>query len=126
MIAALTAAVSIALPTGVFGAVPAAADPAGCDVPACVPGITSGVVLGAPCATTSYYVFGVTSWGRLVFCGSPRRYEPRYFRSPPMYGVKEQDSICVNFENGVAQAPDGRFLSCVSANGASRWLPGDA
>lgn len=104
----------------------AAADPAGCDNPSCVPGVTPGVVLGAPCADTAHYVFGTTSWGRLVFCGSPRRYELRYFRSPPMWGVKDENTSCTSYENGVAQAPDGVFLSCVSANGASRWLRGDA
>jgi hypothetical protein len=61
----------------------------------------------------------------LVFCGSPRRYEPRYFRSPSMRGVKE-NSPCTSYENGVAQAPDGLFLSCVSANGETRWVRGDA
>ena len=52
---------------------PAAAGPTVCDVPACTPGIAPGVVLGAPCDNTSYYAFGVTDWGRLVFCGAPRR-----------------------------------------------------
>jgi hypothetical protein len=103
----------------------AAAEPVDCEEPSCVPGVTGGVVLGAPCADTAYYVFGTTSWGRLVFCGSPRRYEPRYFRSPSMWGVKQENTSCTGYENGVAQAPDGLFLSCVSANGASRWLRGD-
>jgi hypothetical protein len=100
--------------------------PSDCNDPSCVPGITGGVVLGAGCPDTAYFVFGTTSWGRLVFCGSPRRYEPRYFRSPPMVGIKELDSNCTGFENDVAQAPDGLFLSCVSAGGASRWVRGDA
>jgi hypothetical protein len=104
----------------------ASAQPGSCDAPACVPGIASGVVLGAPCADTAHYVFGTTSWGRLVFCGSPRRYEPRYFRSPSMWGVKEEGTSCTGYENGVAQAPDGLFLSCISADGASRWVRGDA
>jgi len=103
----------------------ASADTAACDDPSCAPGLTPGVVLGAPCNDTSHYVFGTTSWGRLVFCGSPRRYEPRYFRSPSMWGVKEENSSCAGYENGVAQAPDGLFLSCVSAGGASRWVRGD-
>ncbi len=64
----------------------ASAAPEECNEPSCVPGITGGVVLGAGCPDTAYYVFGTTSWGRLVFCGSPRRYGPRYFRSPPMAG----------------------------------------
>jgi len=104
----------------------ASAQPDSCDAPACVPGIAPGVALGAPCADTAHYVFGTTYWGRLVFCGSPRRYEPRYFRSPSMWGVKEEGTSCTGYENGVAQAPDGLFLSCVSADGASRWVRGDA
>jgi len=104
----------------------ASAQPDSCDAPACVPGIAPGVVLGAPCADTAHYVFGTTSWGRLVFCGSPRRYEPRYFRSPSMWGLKEEGTSCTGYENGVAQAPDGLFLSCISADGASLWVRGDA
>lgn len=113
-------------------AVPAKADPAVCDNPACVPGITPGVVLGAPCSDTSYYVFGTAvagpsiQPGRLVFCGSPRRYEPRYFRSPSMAGVKELNSSCEGYETWVAQAPDGLFLSCGSKNGTALWRQGDA
>lgn len=101
------------------------AGPSTCDNPTCVPGITGGVVLGAPCPDTTHFVFGTTSWGRLVFCGSPRRYEPRYFRSPSMWGIKEENSNCEGFENSVAQAPDGLFLTCLSVDGAPRWVRGD-
>jgi hypothetical protein len=117
----------LALMTGLPVPLPAptaAAQPVSCDVPACTPDITPGVVLGAPCSDTRHHVFGVTSWGRLVFCGSPRRYEPRYFRSPPMAGVKELGSVCRGYENQVAQAPDGLFLSCVPRDGDARWAPG--
>lgn len=103
----------------------AQAQPPLCDEASCVPGIKPGVALGAPCAETAYYVFGTTSWGRLVFCGSPRRYEPRYFRSPSMAGIKDFGSSCEGYENWVAQAPDGLFLSCHSQNGAARWGRGD-
>lgn len=107
------------------------ADPVSCDDPVCVPGITPDVTLGAPCQDTDYYVFGTAvagpsiQPGRLVFCGSPRRYEPRYFRSPSMAGVKQLDSSCEGYENWVAQAPDGLFLSCQSKNGTARWSRGD-
>ena len=47
-----------------------------------------------------------------MFCGSPRRYEPLYFRSPPMMCVKELNGSCTGYENAVAQAPDGLFLTC--------------
>lgn len=112
-------------------AAPAEADPPWCDNPSCVPGLTTGVVLGQPCSDTAYYVFGTSVAGpsilpdRLVFCGSPRRYEPRYFRSPSMAGIKELGSSCERYENWVAQAPDGLFLSCQSKNGVARWSRGD-
>jgi len=99
--------------------------PATCQDAFCTPGIAPGVVLGAPCTDTSHYVFGTTSWGRLVFCGSPRRYEPRYFRSPPMIGVKDEGAPCPGYVNSVAQAPDGLFLSCIADSGTTRWVRGD-
>ena len=106
-------------------AVPARVAASNCDDAFCTPGIKAGVVLGAPCSETGYYVFGTTSWGRLVFCGSPRRYEPRYFRSPPMVGVKEHRSSCSGYENYVAQAPDGLFLTCSFRNNEPVWVRGD-
>ena len=118
--------VSGLLLAGMFSSGTASAAPAECNEPSCVPGITGGVVLGAACPDTAYYVFGTTSWGRLVFCGSPRRYGPRYFRSPPMAGVKDENADCAGYLNGVAQAPDGLFLSCAAADGAIRWVRGDA
>lgn len=113
------------LATALLTALPAQAEPAFCDGPDCTPGVKPGVVLGAPCSNTAYYVFGTTSWGRMVFCGSPRRYEPRYFRSPSMAGVKEFGTSCTGYENWVAQAPDGLFLSCQSKEGAALWGRGD-
>jgi hypothetical protein len=104
----------------------AAAGPGSCDDPHCVPGIAAGIDLGAPCENTTTFVFGTTSWGRLVFCGSPRRYEPRYFRSPPMRGVKDESTSCEGFQNAVAQSPDGLFLSCSAQGGRSVWVRGDA
>ncbi len=82
-------------------------------------------MLGSNCDNPTYYAFGVTSWGRLVFCGSPRRYEPRWFRSPEMHGVKNENSPCPAFDGEMAQAPDGLILTCVANNGASLWLRGD-
>ena len=107
----------------------AEAGPQTCNDAFCVPGINPYAVLGAPCSNTTYFVFGVdarNNWGRLVFCGSPRRYEPRWFRSPPMVGIREEHSLCINENNSVAQAPDGLFLSCVSMNGDTRWRRGDS
>lgn len=112
----------------------AGAGPTVCDYPACTPGITPHVVLGAPCENTTYYVFGTADYyvsfatqpGRMMFCGSPRRYEPRWFRSPPMAGVKDENSDCSRYpEYYVAQAPDGLFLVCVGQNGHATWQRGD-
>jgi hypothetical protein len=105
----------------------ASAGPTQCNEPSCVPGIRPGVVLGSYCGdNTKYYVFGVTSWGRLVFCGTPRRYEPRWFRSPEMRGIKEYMSDCAGYDGEVAQAPDGMFLSCVTReDGFPRWESGE-
>lgn len=125
----MRAAAGVSLAAGALAAVaPAAADPAAppmfCDYPACTPGIVPHVVLGAPCSNTTYYAFGVTDWGRLVFCGSPRRYDPRWFRSPEMHGVKDENSKCDTHDGEVAQAPDGLFLTCV-AEGETLWRRGD-
>jgi hypothetical protein len=112
----------------VYIAPPAAAEPppsAECNYPDCTPGIQPNVVLGSYCDNSTYYAFGVTNWGRLVFCGSPRRYEPRWFRSPEMHGVKNEGDVCPADDGEVAQAPDGLFLTCVARDGASRWERGD-
>jgi hypothetical protein len=120
------------LAAGVLSAPPVAADPdpvapavVECNEPSCVPGIMPGAVLGAPCTNTTYYVFGVTDWGRVVFCGSPRRYEPRWFRSTELRGIKTEGSNCSGRDGEMAQAPDGLFLSCDTRNGAASWTRGD-
>ncbi|WP_197380513.1 hypothetical protein [Mycolicibacterium mengxianglii] len=115
-----------AMLTGMAAEPMAAAAPQTCNDAWCVPGITPNVVLGSYCSNTTYFAFGTTSWGRLVFCGSPRRYEPRWFRSPPMMGIKEENSPCDGYIDDVAQAPDGLILSCVPMDGASLWRRGDA
>jgi hypothetical protein len=97
-----------------------------CNDAFCTPGIKGNVVLGAPCDDAANYVFGTTSWGRLVFCGSPRRYDPRYFRAMPMLGIKELGTTCTGYENDMAQAPDGLFLTCAIQNHQTVWVPGDA
>ena len=123
---ALVAAMMTAAPQAWDGIAPQAhADGVTCNDAFCVPGIIPHRVLGAPCDNTTYYVFATTDWGRLMFCGSPRRYDPRWFRSPPMAGIRDENSDCISEQNMVAQAPDGLFLSCVAMNGVSRWMRGD-
>jgi hypothetical protein len=129
LVAAVLAAGTVA---GVTPAAPAVADPFVplCDVPACTPGIMPNVVLGAACSNTTYFVFGSAVGGpstvpnRLVYCASPRRYEPRWFRSPEMHGIKEENTRCNEYTREVAQAPDGLFLTCV-ADGEALWRRGD-
>ena len=94
-------------------------------IPVATPRITPDVALGSNCDNATYYAFGVTSWGRLVFCGSPRRYDPRWFRSPEMHGVKQENSPCPDFLGDVAQAPDGLFLICVAKDGHTFSERGD-
>lgn len=128
------AVVTFIISVGMWVGPTAAAGPAGCDYPACTPGIRPHVVLGAPCDSTTYFVFGTADYnisfatqpGRLMFCGSPRRYEPRWFRSPPMAGVKDENSSCIDYpEYYVAQAPDGLFLVCNAHDGTQIWERGD-
>jgi hypothetical protein len=109
----------------IIAAPPAAADPTECNYPSCTPGIAPNIVLGSYCDNPTYYSFGVTSWGRLVFCGSPRRYEPRWFRAPEMHGVKNENDLCPGMDGEVAQAPDGLFLTCNARDGRSYWERGD-
>lgn len=107
------------------------AGPQACNDAFCVPGITPNVVLGSNCDNTEYFVFGTAlagpsiQAGRLVFCGSPRRYEPRWFRSPPMAGIRDENSPCSAELNMAAQAPDGLFLMCVPMNNEVLWRRGD-
>lgn len=125
-------AASAAMAVGLLAAPPAVAGPQTCNEPSCVPGITPNVVLGSYCSNTSYYVFGTAvagpsiRQGRLVFCGSARRYEPRWFRSPPLAGIRDENSDCSGYNHGAAQAPDGLFLMCVPMNGRNLWRRGDA
>jgi hypothetical protein len=127
------AIVAALLGVGVLAAPPSLAGPTVCDYPACTPGIMPHQVLGAPCENTTYYAFGVddsyvppaSQPGRLMFCGSPRRYQPRWFRSPPMAGVKDENANCQNYQNYVAQAPDGLFLICIAHDGIMSWVRAD-
>ena len=116
--------VSVAPPAAAEPVPPPPAPPE-CNVPDCTPGIQPNVVLGSYCDNFTYYAFGVTNWGRLVFCGSPRRYDARWFRSPEMHGIKIENDLCPALDGQVAQAPDGLFLTCVARDGASKWERGD-
>ena len=130
----IVAAIALLMALGLPVAPRAAAAPVNCDYPDCTPGIIPHRVLGAPCDNTTYYACGTADYdvsfatqpGRLMFCGSPRRYEPRWFRSPPMAGVKDENSLCTTSpEDYVAQSPDGLFLVCNAHDGEQYWERGD-
>ncbi len=127
----LAATAALVAPAWLITGPPAAAQPplpppgAECNNPNCTPGIAPNIVLGSYCNNTTYYVFGVTDWGRLVFCGSPRRYEPRWFRSPEMHGIKNENDLCPSLDGEVAQSPDGLFLTCIAKDGRSYWARAD-
>ena len=125
-VAVLAAMATCALVTApLAAAIPPPTPGAQCDYPNCVPGIQPNVELGSYCDNPTYYAFGVTSWGRLVFCGSPRRYDSRWFRSPEMRGIRNENDLCPAMEGQVAQAPDGLFLTCNARDGRSYWERGD-
>ena len=127
----LSAGAATADPTPVPAPLPGP-ESAVCQDAFCTPGITPNVTLGAPCGNTSYYVFGTALAGpsilpgRLVFCGSPRRYEPRWFRAMPMDGIKELGTNCNGRETHMAQAADGLFLTCAVQDSRVVWVQGDA
>lgn len=118
-----------------WGAVsPAAADPgepaapsATCNNISCVPGVTRGIVKGTDCPDPNHYVFAVTVAGQLFFCGSPRGFTPRYFRSPQLAGIRNLGDSCEGEFNQVAQAADGLYLLCAFTNAdeQSHWVPGN-
>jgi hypothetical protein len=43
-----------------------------------------------------------------------------------MVGVKNLNGDCGGYENSVAQAPDGLFLTCSFQNNRPVWVRGDA
>ena len=104
-----------------------AGDPLPCNSIACLPGVTRDVVKGADCPDPNFYVFAVTGQDQLFFCGSPRGFPPRYFRSPELAGVRNLGDNCEGEFNMVAQAPDGRYLLCAFSNAddQSHWAPGN-
>jgi hypothetical protein len=51
--------------------------------------------------------------------------QPRWFRSPPMAGIKDEGTDCHLFQNYDAQAPDGLFLVCIGHDGVTTWVRGD-
>jgi hypothetical protein len=116
-----------------FGAAPTVAepgaggDPLPCNGIECVPGITRDVVKGTDCPDPNHYVFAVTAQDQLFFCGSPRGFTPRYFRSPQLAGIRNLGDSCEGEFNMVAQAPDGLYLLCAFSNAdeQSHWVPGN-
>jgi len=59
-----------------------------------------------------------------MFCGSPRRYQPRWFRSPPMAGIKEENGgLQAIFElRRPRRGPDGLFPDLPSPQEGKSFL----
>jgi hypothetical protein len=115
---------------GILVPAPVAAEPGSCNDPSCIPGINRVVELGAYCDNTIHFVFATTPDGRVVFCDSARGLPPRYFRSPPVAGIRDYGTACPQPYTQVAQAPDGLFLLCgmymrPDGEADSRWIRGD-
>jgi hypothetical protein len=127
LLAATALACGICVPTPAGADPGAASSPAACNSIACLPGVTRDVVKGTPCPDPNYYVFAVTGEGQLFFCGSPRGFSPRYFRSPELAGIRNLGDSCEREFNRVAQAPDGLYLLCAFTNAdeQSHWVPGN-
>ncbi|WP_082134080.1 hypothetical protein [Mycolicibacter heraklionensis] len=128
--AGVSLAAATTLLVGCAAAPPADAEPSAptpCNHISCVPGITRDVVKGDYCPDPNRYVFAVTVEGQLFFCGSPRGFTPRYFRSPQLAGIRNLGDSCEGEFNQVAQAPDGLYLLCAFANAdeQSHWVPGN-
>jgi hypothetical protein len=129
----VTVAAAILVLMAGAGAATSTADPAvpsdllPCNGIACLPGVTRDVVKGADCPDPNHYVFAVTTEDQLFFCGSPRGFTPRYFRSLQLAGVRNLGDSCEGEFNMVAQAPDGLYLLCAFTNAdeKSHWVPGN-
>lgn len=91
----------------------ASALPGPCEGADCVSYVHRGVEAGGPCRVGTRYIYGLTSSGGTVVCGSDRQWRA----SPPLVGVRTQRTACT--PGGVAQSVDGLPLSCVDGT----WNP---
>jgi hypothetical protein len=86
-----------------------------------VPGMTYGVVIGAPCSNFQRFIFGRTTNGQAAACVSSDASSGNWVLSSPLRGVQDVGSPCPPGQDAAAQSPDGRGLMCVLNQG---WQPG--
>ena len=88
-----------------------------CDSADCVPYVARNVEAGAGCDSgATRYVFGWDASGRTLLCPTKNRWTPS---AEPLIGVRSVRYPCDNSVPGVAQAPDGQPLSCLTGG----WTP---
>lgn len=90
-----------------------------------VPGMNFQAALGAPCNNYQLFTFGRGRGGSTLVCHYiPNQWPPVYtgfwVSSYPLNGVQDIGAPC-NSPKGAAQAPDGRPMVCLGAQG---WQPG--
>jgi hypothetical protein len=90
-----------------------------------VPGMNYQASLGAPCDNYQLFTFGRSRGGSTVVCHYiPNQWPPVYsgfwVSSYPLKGVQQIGAPC-DGPKGAAQAPDGRPMVCLGAQG---WQPG--
>lgn len=90
-----------------------------------VPGMNYQAANGAPCDNTDTFIFGRGPGGESMACHwIPNQWPPVYTGfwtySPAVQGVRDIGSPCPG-PKVAAQAPDGRPLLCLGAQG---WQPG--
>lgn len=79
-----------------------------CDNADCVPFVARNVAPGAPCVSSTAYVFGLdASSGRTLVCAQVGLWVP----ARPLIGVRTLGAPC-DGNPGLAQAPDGLPMAC--------------
>ena len=119
--AAITLAPSAAADPGAFPDPPGNYATAATDVP----GMNYDAALNAPCDNYQVFTFGRSRGGSTLVCHYiPNQWPPVYtgfgVSSYPLHGVQEIGSPCPG-PKSAAQAPDGRPMVCLGAQG---WQPG--
>lgn len=116
LVAALAlAAGAVAAPLVSAPVVSAAPPPAGpCDGAQCVPSVDHNIDASGSCVPTTRWVFGLDASGTAYVCTAQRQWA----QQAPLVGVRLSRQPCGDAK-GVAQSPDGIFLSCIDGG----WTP---
>ena len=93
--------------------------------PTDVPGINYDAHLAGPCDSYQLFTYGRGPGGETLVCHwIPNQWPPIYTgfwqASYPLHGVQEIGAPCPTWKSA-AQAPDGRPMVCLGAQG---WQPG--